>query len=66
MSYLDCPEVREALKGPTWCFPGPTWYSHAGHIIPDWEELLKKGTNGIKHKAHPEEYKNLVVRVTGF
>jgi len=51
MSYLDCPEVREALNGPTWCFPGPTWYSHAGHVIPDWEELLKKGTNGIKEKA---------------
>jgi formate C-acetyltransferase len=51
MSYLDCPEVREALNGPTWCFPGPTWYGHAGHIIPDWEELLKKGTNGIKEKA---------------
>ncbi|RLC68726.1 MAG: hypothetical protein DRH97_02210 [Chloroflexi bacterium] len=51
MSYLDCPEVREALHGPTWCFPGPTWYTHAGHIIPDWEELLKKGTNGIKEKA---------------
>ncbi len=51
MSYLDCPEVREALHGPTWCFPGPTWYSHAGHIIPDWEELLKKGINGIKDKA---------------
>ena len=51
MSYLDCPEVREALNGPTWCFPGPTWYTHAGHIIPDWEELLKKGINGIKEKA---------------
>jgi len=51
MSYLDCPEVRKALNGPTWCFPGPTWYSHAGHIIPDWEELLKKGLNGIKEKG---------------
>jgi len=51
MSYLDCPEVREALNGPTWCFPGPTWYTHAGHVIPDWEELLKKGMNGIKEKA---------------
>jgi len=51
MSYLDCPEVRKALNGPTWCFPGPTWYTHAGHVIPDWEELLRKGLNGIKGKA---------------
>lgn len=57
MSYGGYPEVRNetysepGAKNRSLPFPGPTWYSHAGHIIPDWEELLKKGMNGIREKA---------------
>ena len=40
--------------------PTPTWYSTFGHVIPDWEELLKIGMNGIKEKA-----KGVLEKMTG-
>jgi formate C-acetyltransferase len=39
--------VRPDRRG----LPVPTWYSTFGHVIPDWEGLLKTGMNGTKEKA---------------
>jgi pyruvate formate-lyase/glycerol dehydratase family glycyl radical enzyme len=37
--------------GPYTSLPTPSFYSTGGHVIPDWEGLLKRGMNGIKEEA---------------
>jgi pyruvate formate-lyase/glycerol dehydratase family glycyl radical enzyme len=42
---------QDSPLGPYTSLPVPSFYGTGGHVIPDWEGLLKKGMNGIKETA---------------
>jgi pyruvate formate-lyase/glycerol dehydratase family glycyl radical enzyme len=56
---------QDSPLGPYTSLPVPSFYGTGGHVIPDWEGLLKKGMNGIKEEArkklqtiHDTDYKS--------
>jgi formate C-acetyltransferase len=42
---------HETPLGPYTSLPAPSFYGTGGHVIPDWEALLKKGMSGVKQEA---------------